>query len=228
MNDLISSLLHLAGALAVVLATPRLLRSLGHDRKLLAGALLQVKCVVVLLLASSAYHFGVHLWGEDDPLTLLLVRIDRAAVWLIYAGFFVLPHLILERGAWRWGPLALVWAIAGVGAATMLHAYFELPPAQLVLPYALASLIGVLSTARFVVRAGPRASLALLVFWAAFTGAAACFVLRVPTLVPGWIGPHEVWHAGILLGIHAHWRFVQGISAGIDPAPLVAPQPSEA
>ena len=208
MNELVSSCLHLCGAAGVILATPHLVRTLGYSRELKAGAVLQSACIAFLLLASSAYHLGAHLWGEDDALTLLLVRIDRAGVWVIFAGFFILPHLILERGAWRWAPLALAWTIATAGAAIMLAEYVPLSAAQLALPYALASVIGMVSTARFVLRRGLRESAGLLAFWVAFVAAALCFVFKVPNLIDGWFGPHEVWHLGILLGIGAHWHFM--------------------
>ena len=208
MNELVSSGLHLCGAVAVILATPHLVRTLGYSRELRIGAQLQSACIAFLLVASCAYHFGCHYLGEDDELTLVLVRIDRAGVWVIFAGFFILPHLILERGAWRWAPLALSWTIATVGAAIMLAEYVPMSAAQLALPYALASVIGMVSTARFVLRRGARQSAGLLLFWVAFVAAALCFVFKVPNVIDGWVGPHEVWHLGILLGIGAHWHFM--------------------
>lgn len=218
MNDLVSSVLHLGGAAVVLLALPHLLRRLGPGRELRAGALVQTLCVAGLLLASGVYHLSAQLYGEHAPLTVVLVRIDHAGVWLIFAGFFVLPHLLLERGAWRWLPLALVWAVATLGIASKALYYVEQSPLQVVLPHALASVIGLGSTCRFVYRRGLRESSPLLWFWAAFGAAAACYVFRVPNLVSGWVGPHEVWHVGILLGIYAHWRFVMGLTAGAEDA----------
>lgn len=210
-NDLVSSILHLGGASAVILATPRLLQTVGHGWELRLGALVQTACVAFLLLASGAYHLSAHMFGEPHGLTDVLVRVDHAGVWLIFAGFFVLPHLILERGAWRWAPLAVVWAVALFGVATKMLYYAEQSPVEIVVPHALASMVGILSTCRFAYRHGVRKTSALFAFWAAFTGAAFCYVFHAPNLIPGVFGYHEVWHVGILLGVYAHWRFVTGL-----------------
>ena len=203
-----SSILHLAGAAAALLAAPHLLRHLGVGRELRLAAQVHVFCIALLLTTSGSYHAAMQLFGAHDPLTVLLVRLDHCAVWVLLAGFFLLPHLIAQRGAWRWAPLAVVGAAASLGISSKVFFYVDQTPAEIVIPYALASLVGLGSTVKFVSQGGLRASGLLFGFWIAFGSAAVCFVLRVPVVVEGWIGPHEVWHVGILAGIYAHWRFV--------------------
>jgi hemolysin III len=207
-THLVSSVLHLLGAVAVVLATPSLLRRLGGGAQIQCAGVFHAFCVAGLLLASGTYHGARQLFGPEDPVTQVLVRVDHSAVWLILAGFFVLPHLIAQRGAWRWVPLVVVWTAAGLGIASKVLFFANQSAAEIVLPYALASLVGGGSTARFVSQRGVRASAVLLGFWAVIICAAACFVFRFPVLVAGWIEHHEVWHAGVLLAVYAHWRFV--------------------
>jgi len=206
-THLVSSLLHFGGAVAVLLAAPGLLRRLAGGWEIRAAGWCHVVCVTALLLASSGYHAARQLLGAS-PVTEVLVRVDHGAVWLILAGFFVLPHLIALRGAWRWAPLAAVWAAASLGALSKALWFVDQTPAEIVVPYALASLVGVASTGKFVAQRGVRRAGWLLAFWAAFTAAACCFVFHAPNLVPGWVGYHEVWHAGVLAGIYCHWRFV--------------------
>jgi predicted membrane channel-forming protein YqfA (hemolysin III family) len=176
-----------------------------------------VFCVAFLLIASGSYHAAAHALGVHDPVTRLLLRIDLSTVWLILAGFFLLPHLIAQRGAWRWVPLVLVGSAACLGIASTLFDTVEKSAAEAVVPYALASLIGVASTIKFLTQRGPRNSALLLVFWVAFAAATACFVLEAPTVVDGWVGHHEVWHTGILVGIYAHWRFVLQLAEAPTP-----------
>ncbi len=37
-----------------------------------------------------------------------------------------------------------------------------------------------------------------------------------PTLVPRVIGPHELFHAAVLCGVAAHWRFVRQFAGGVE------------
>lgn len=227
MNHLVSSLLHLGGALAALFAAPSLLRRLGGGWEVRLAWLCYVASVTTLLLASASYHAARQALGAGAPTTEVLVRLDHSAVWLILAGFFVLPHLIVLRGAWRWVPLGLVWAAAAMGVASKLLWFSHESAARIVVPYALASLVGIASTVKFVLLRGLRHAAWLLGFWAAFVLAACCFVFKVPNLIDGWVGFHEVWHVGILIGIYGHWRFVLQIApeaaAAFPPAGAEAP-----
>jgi channel protein (hemolysin III family) len=48
----------------------------------------------------------------------------------------------------------------------------------------------------------------------AYTAAAVCLVAQWPTLIPGVVGPHEVWHVAVLVGLSLHWKFVWQFAAG--------------
>ncbi len=212
MHDLVSSALHLGGALAALAAGPALVRRLSSGLGLRLGAALHVLAVVLLLATSGLFHLALAVLGPEAPVTALLVRLDHAAVWVLLAGFFVLPHLLALEGPWRWGPLGLVGGVALAGAAWKLVWFRPTAPWETVLPYALASVVGLLSTSKLVAVRGARATGWLLAFWAAFGLAAACFVLQPPDVLPGLVGHHELWHVGILAGVALHWRFVLGLA----------------
>ena len=46
----------------------------------------------------------------------------------------------------------------------------------------------------------------------AYTVGAVMDFTGYPVLVPGVIGAHEVFHVLVLVGIAAHWRFIQNIA----------------
>jgi len=38
--------------------------------------------------------------------------------------------------------------------------------------------------------------------------------LEWPVLIAGVVGPHEVFHLGVVAGIAFHWAFIRGIASG--------------
>ena len=38
-----------------------------------------------------------------------------------------------------------------------------------------------------------------------------------PTLIPHVIGPHELFHVAVLIGVASHWRFVLQFAGGKEP-----------
>lgn len=212
MTELVSSILHLLGALAALTAALPLFVRYGQRPALRCAAALHVFCVVFMLSMSGLYHLACQLYGDMTAPSEVLRRMDHIGVWLAMAGFFVLPHLVLFRGAWRWGPLLGVWIGALTGIAMKVVWFGHLGRMENFALYAALSSLGMLSTARLLLTLGLRRARWLLVFWAGFMGGAVFFVLRPPDLVAGVFGHHEVWHLGVLLGTYAHWRFVLQIS----------------
>ena len=48
----------------------------------------------------------------------------------------------------------------------------------------------------------------------AYTVGAGIEGIGWPTLIPGAVGPHEVFHVAVLIGAAAHWRFVLQFADG--------------
>jgi predicted membrane channel-forming protein YqfA (hemolysin III family) len=45
----------------------------------------------------------------------------------------------------------------------------------------------------------------------AYTAGASIEFLRMPVVVAGVIGPHELFHISVLAGIAWHWQFVRNL-----------------
>ena len=43
----------------------------------------------------------------------------------------------------------------------------------------------------------------------AYSLGAIVLMLHAPSLIPGVIGPHELWHVAVLIGLGLHWLFVE-------------------
>ena len=74
--------------------------------------------------------------------------------------------------------------------------------------------LGVISTVALARRFGVRFVLPLVWGALAYTLGAVAEFLGWPVLVPGVVGPHEVFHLAVLAGISFHWAFIRGIASG--------------
>ena len=207
--------------MGVVGAIP-LVRHGRGSRGRLASVMIYVFSVVALLTISGTYHslagggHARHMWR----------RLDYSAIWLLIAGTFTAVHGVLHRGRWRAWMLAAVWTLAG--GCCLLQAFrFELfsGPAGLVL-YLGLGWVGLLSIIKVGRDVGFRA---VWPMWCAgiFYSAGAIFeALRRPTLIAGWVGPHEVFHFAVIAGIALHWMFIRQVVTVFAPSPALASLPS--
>jgi channel protein (hemolysin III family) len=209
-SEPVSSLSHLGGALAfALLAIALLRRSVGDRTRIISLAVFAFSCVLLLGL-SGVYH----LLSPETAGRAVLKRLDHAAIFVLIAGSFTPVHAILFRGAWRWGMLSAVWgaALAGIVFKTV---YFDSVPEWLGLTMYLGlGWFGVVSAAALARLYGWR-SLRLVLWGAlAYTAGAVVEFLRWPNLLPGIVGPHEMFHLAVLAGIGCHWAFISRIAFG--------------
>jgi hypothetical protein len=104
-----NGLTHLAGAFLAVIALiilTDLALHVGSPRHIVAFAIFGVS-LVGLYTASGLYH-SLHL----GPVGLdRLLRLDCVMVYVLIAGTYTPFCLVAFQGVWRWGLLALIWAL---------------------------------------------------------------------------------------------------------------------
>lgn len=212
MAEPVSSLTHLAGAAVFAVLSVRLLRR-GRGAYGRMGALSIFAFACVLLLGvSGAYH----LLPAGSAARVVMQRLDHAAIFVLIAASFTPPHVILFRGAMRWGMLAGIWtaAIAGLVFKTV---YFSTVPEWLSLSMYLGlGWMGVISAVALARRYGWRTVRPILWGALAYTAGAAFEFLRWPQPLPGLVGPHEIFHIAVLAGISWHWSFILRIAGHRD------------
>jgi channel protein (hemolysin III family) len=213
-SDPVSSLTHLAGAVVfAVLSVVLLGRGRGDRGRMISLSVFAFSCVLLLSL-SGVYH----LLSPGTAGREVLKRLDHAAIFLLIAGSFTPVHVILFRGAWRWGMLAGIWgaALAGLILKTV---YFATMPEWLgMLMYLGLGWLGLISAVALSRRYGWR--LLRPVLWAAlaYTAGALSEFLRWPVLLAGIVGPHEIFHLAVLAGVSCTWAFILGVAAGEPPS----------
>lgn len=164
---------------------------------------------IFLLSMSGVYHLLEPGAGRD-----VIRRLDIAGVFALIAGTVTPIHAILFKGFHRWAPLVLVWTAAITGI-TLRNIFSEQ------LPFWVANAIflalgwgGGLSCIFLWRRYGFRFVEPLLYGGIAYTLGVIILSLNWPTLVPGVVGPHELWHLAVLTGLSLHWAFVYQFAAG--------------
>lgn len=214
-NEPFSSLSHyLGGAVFAVLGVMLVARGRG-DRLRAASLVLYVLALLFLMAMSGTFH----LVRRGTTAHEVMGRLDYAAIYLLIAGTYTPPHVILFRGWARWGPLALIWAIAIVGVTFKTVFYDELTHGLSVAIYIAMGWIGVFGAAAIWRRYGLEFVKPLVAGGLAYTIGALCEVQGKSLAVwPGVIGSHEVWHVAVLFGAAFHWAFIYQFAAGAPPS----------
>jgi len=199
-----SSLTHLLGALvfcvlAYALVRPTIGGRLHHTASLGLFALASV-----LLLAMSGIY---HLLPPDTTARTVLHRLDHVAIFFLIAASFTPTHCLLFKGAWRWGMLLLVWIIAIFGITPKAIFFTSIPEWLSLSMYIGFGSLGFVSGISLGKRYGFKFIRPL--FWGGMMYAVGALLeyFREPLIIPGVIGPHELFHIAVLTALGLHWYF---------------------
>lgn len=164
---------------------------------------------VFLLSMSGVYH----LLGPGTGRYVML-RLDVAGVFALIAGTVTPIHAILFRGFNRWAPLVLAWSVAATGITLRTVFPDSLPPGVGTGIFVLMGWGGLISCVLLWRRYGFSFVARLLLGGVAYTLGVVVQGLKWPTLIPGVVGPHELWHVAVLVGLGLHWSFVFSFAGG--------------
>jgi len=200
----IASWLHVGGAIVAGLSARTLYRSAATPGAGLALGIF-ASAVVLSLGVSGTYHA----LDTDTAARAVFQRLDHACIWVLIAATFTPVHVILFRGPWRWGFLAVIWACAAVGVI-LKTVYFAEVGNQLGLAlYLILGWAGSISAARLWRQYGRGGAHLLLAGGLLYSVGGVVSVAEMPVVIPGYVGPHELFHLAVLAALYAHWRFMQ-------------------
>jgi len=164
--------------------------------------------LVLQFVASAVYH----LVKTSPERTLFLRKLDHTAIFLLIAGTYTPVCVLVFTGAWSWGMLTLIWALAVVGIVIKL-AFMRAPRWLTVLIYIAMGWVGVLGIGPLFEALPPIALGWLLAGGLLYSIGAVIYVIRRPDFLPGVFGFHEVWHLFVSAAAAAHFIFVLGYVA---------------
>jgi channel protein (hemolysin III family) len=212
----VSSLTHLAGAgVFAALSLVLIRRGQGLRGRLAALGVYTASCVC-LLSVSGVYHLLPAGAARD-----VFHRLDHAAIFVLIAGTYTPILGILFTGSERWVPLGLIWAGAVAGVVFKTIYFTDCPEWAGLLLYLVMGWAGVVPGVRLWRRFGYSYVRPLIWGGVAYSLGAVLEFLRWPFLIPGVVGPHEVFHVAVLAGVACHWYFVARLAACGPPGNVV-------
>ena len=206
-SDPFSSLSHLVAAFVFLVYGIKLIYLAAGHRAWVFAVSVYVFSVVFLLSMSGVFHLLEH----ESLGRAVLQRLDHAGIFGLIAGTFTPVHVILFKGFWRWGILLLIWSLAITGI-TLKSIFFNEMAEWLGLMFYLGlGWLGILSAYLTHRLHGFQVIKPLIYGALAYTLGASLEFLRLPIVIPGVIGPHELFHLAVLAGIAWHWQFVRNL-----------------
>jgi channel protein (hemolysin III family) len=202
-----SSISHLFGALVFFVYGVKLIYMARSHVAWAVAVGVFVLSGVFLLSMSGVYH----LLDAGGAGRAVLQRLDHAGVFALIAGTFTPAHVILFTGAWRWGFLIVIWSLAIAGITLKSIFFNELAEWVGLMGYLGLGWLGILS-AYMTHRLHGLTILKPLLYGAlAYTIGASLEFLRIPVVISGVIGPHELFHVAVLAGLAWHWIFIRNL-----------------
>jgi channel protein (hemolysin III family) len=223
----VSALSHLlAAGMAGLAALPLIRLGRGSATRRIA-LMIYASCVVALLAISGTYH-SLDVGGQARA---VMQYADYFAIWFLIAGTFTGVHGIVYQRFWRRSLLTFIWAFAvtGIVLQALWFRFFEGVPGLVL--YLGCGWIGLASIIKLGRRIGFRAVRPLISGGLFFTAGAMLEAAHQPVVIPNWVGPHEIFHLAVIIGVAIHWRFIRKlllVHAPAAPAVSVVNVPSSA
>jgi hemolysin III len=159
--------------------------------------------------AGSTLYHGVRL---SEAGIASCQRLDQVGIYLLIAGSYTPASFVLLRGLWKWGSLALAWALAAAGIA--MHLLTDRVPAQLAT--GLYLLLGwgiVLAYFELARRLSHRALVPAVLGGVFYSAGAVLNLLGWPVLC---FTAHEFMHFLVMAGSLSHYWFMARAVAPFD------------
>lgn len=206
-TDPVSSLTHLLAAGVFILLGALLI---ARTRGALAIVAVTVYVLGVVFAMSMSGVF--HLLDQESTARGVLRRLDHAGIFFLIAATYTPVHVIQFRGFMRFGLLGIVWAFA-IMAIVLKSIYFDTITEWVSLALYLGlGWAGIVSAIALYRRVGWRPLRPLVWGAAAYTVGAVLEFAGYPVLIPGVLGPHELFHLFVLSGVALHWMYVWHIA----------------
>jgi hemolysin III len=198
-----NGLSHLGGAVTALFGQIALLVEGWQGTARMISVAVYGLSLIAMFSASAAYHMA-----KVKPKALETLRkLDHAAIFLLIAGTYTPFCLIAFTGFFRWGLLALIWAIALVGILIKVF-YVGAPRWLNAGMYVLMGWLCIIAAPQMPSVLPVTVLTWLIVGGVVYTLGAVVYATKMFNFAPGKFGFHEVWHIFVLLGALAHFAAV--------------------
>lgn len=195
----LASWLHLLAAAAALVLTYTLVRS---------GRTLAARVGIAVFAVGSVFLFAMsgtyHLLPMDTTARAVLLRLDHAAIWVMIAGTITALQMTSVTGVWRWTMTGVTWAAAITGLVLKTVYFDDFSEGAGLALYLGLGWLGSIAFWRLVKLQGFDLAKPILLGGLVYTVGAVIDFIAPPHLVPGVIGPHEIFHVAVIAGAALH------------------------
>ncbi len=162
--------------------------------------------LIALYTASGIYHM---LYVSDEML-LRLKKLDHAMIFVLIAGSYTPFCLLALNGAWQWGLMSVIWALAIIGIILKV-CWINMPRWLSTGMYIGMGWISVVAVKPLYATLSSEAFFFLLLGGIVYTIGGIIYGLKKPNISKHF-GFHEIFHVFIMLGSFCHyWAVVRYI-----------------
>ncbi|NDJ77996.1 MAG: hemolysin III family protein [Chloroflexi bacterium] len=194
---------HLAGAILGVAGLVVLVAQTYDESTKLATMLVYGISLILLFLASAAWHLVV----APDRVLHWLRRCDQAAIYAFIAGTYTPFCYAYITDRFRWGFLGVVWGVAIVAIFVKLTLN-EKSRVRSSLFYVGLSWLGLFTYPFVSGNMDTGALVLLLAGGVVYTSGAVVFNLDNPNNRPKYFNLHDLWHLFVLVGCGLHYAAI--------------------
>jgi len=199
----VSSLTHLIAGVVTLFSAYFLIRR-GWGNKIRTISLVVFMAgIVFVFMMSGIYHALEPGLGRQ-----VFRRLDYAAIFTMIAGTATPIHVILFRGIWRWGMLIYLWFIAIAGLLLTVILLDQIPEWLTLLVFVAMGWSALLSMVHAWRLYGFHSISFAFYGGIAYSIGAVIDFTRSMDIVPGFLGPHEIFHVFVILGATFHWILI--------------------
>jgi hemolysin III len=203
LREPVNGLTHFIAGLAAVIGLIVLVVVARDDVSKQLSLVVYGTCLILLLMASSAYH----LIKASPERIQILRKLDHTAIYFLIAGTYTPICFNILTGFWRWGLLAIIWTMALVGSGFKI-AFIKTPRILSAIPYIVMGCLGILGGGELF-RVFPTGALIWLIAGGVFfIAGSVVYVTKTLNFVPGVFGFHEVWHLFVIAGCLCHFMLI--------------------
>jgi hemolysin III len=203
LRDPVSGLTHLFGGIAAFAGLIALLVIGRGD----AGKQISLFIYGLSLMLMFSASAGYHLTQAGPKVLQILRKLDHTAIYLLIAGTYTPICFVMFAGFWKWGMLAIIWALAIIGVTVKIFV-INAPRWVNAGVYLIMGWLALAAITEMLHVMSVGALLWLLAGGIAFTLGAIIYITKIMDFVPGVFGFHEVWHIFVLLGCAAHFVLI--------------------
>ena len=197
-NEMFNFLSHFLGSIVAILGLIILTTLAAYEQNLTKLITFSIYgfSLIFSLLTSSFLHLTLY----RQKLRQIFVLLDHIAIYILIAGTFTPPCLVIVKGRLGWLTVITVWLLAIINI--ILKTFFpnKINKTISLISYLLMGWLGLLVLPPIYQKAGLGAILYLIGGGVIYTIGAVIFFKKKPKLFPYHFSSHELWHTLVLAG----------------------------